>query len=216
MRNLKAPVPSLEESTRENRSENHSELPLCILGPGGDYQQTWPVIRRNAARNAVSDATALELEAEGRSAAFGWGWVMRWLPGLLRSLRIKPATRRGRVGPLGRVLRVSSSLATGDIDRAVAVSAAAPDLKVHRDAPILCSTRPTPTDIQAGGYPDHHPRVSKEPWLFADDAGNRRPNSRHKGHGVRARRNLRRKGPVAPPSAQGTLFGADLACGVAR
>ena len=54
MRKLKAPVPGLEGSACENRSENGSELPLCILGPGGDYQQTWPVIRRNAARNATA------------------------------------------------------------------------------------------------------------------------------------------------------------------
>ena len=66
MRNLEAPVPSLEESAREIRSENDSELPLCILGPGGDFQQSWPMIRRNAARNAE----ALRLETEGTAAAF--------------------------------------------------------------------------------------------------------------------------------------------------
>ncbi len=74
MRNLTAPVPGLEESTSRDGSENELELPLCILGPGGNYRQSWPMIQSTAAR----DATVSQFELEDRSAAFGWrGFMLR-------------------------------------------------------------------------------------------------------------------------------------------
>ncbi len=66
-------------------------------------------------------------------------------------------------------------------------------------------------DTTAVADSDPHTGLSAQSWLFPVDAGVGRRPADIKGHRIRARRHARRKGPTVSESAQGTLFGTDVA-----
>lgn len=71
--------------------------------------------------------------------------------------------------------------------------------------------RQAAADPATASDPDTHTGLSAQSWLFPVDAGTGRRPADIEGHGVRARRHARRKRAAVSESAQGTLFGTDVA-----
>ena len=62
-------------------SEGTSDMPVCLLGPGGCYGSTWPQFEVHAARNATPESAA----RPARNWGAGLAGVCRWFASLLPS-----------------------------------------------------------------------------------------------------------------------------------
>ena len=62
-------------NTESARSVSFSEMPVCVLGPGGCYGSSWPRLEVDPARNPTPESAARPVAALGR----GFAGVCRWL-----------------------------------------------------------------------------------------------------------------------------------------
>lgn len=200
-----APVSRREAAAMTEKACQTEELPLCVLGPGGDFRS---VVEYRADSEPV-------VELSGRHCSMGQAFETcpggGWLSECLARFDAALQAACGRWQPSGAAL---GHARTRPEDYPIVVFG--PQGLVRYVEKDHVRGKLTSFDAETTAYSHADPGFPAQAWLFPDDAGAGRHPRRYQGHRVRTRQRPRAKRPIAAIETQGTFFGAYIACGVSR